>query len=332
MVKTQTKTKTIVAVALTILSIGLMLAGLYYYYGCRSHRLINKLPVNGVCGSSDGQAFAFAPIANLCGAGTPTSVTGSGPWYWNCTGTNGGTNASCSASIQNGPIITLSHSSYNFGSVDIGDSETTTITASNTGNADLTLDTISINGTGFSRQGGTCVVNGQTLAPQANCTVTARFAPSSAGSFSGSLSISSSVQNVNASLSGTGSSMSGGNTDLTIINFDSVKSPNNHDPFPVSVMVVNQGSSSTGAFTVKGYFSVDEIPNNGGLPADYLLFTWNVPGLGAGASLSNTFSVSFSGFPIHHYYYVVVKVDADDAIAESNEGNNIVTKAVYVSR
>jgi hypothetical protein len=54
-------------------------------------------PVNGVCGSSNGQTFATAPTTNLCSAGTATAVSGSGPWTWNCTGSNGGSTASCSA-------------------------------------------------------------------------------------------------------------------------------------------------------------------------------------------------------------------------------------------
>jgi len=43
-------------------------------------------PVTGVCGSSNGGSFTSTPTTNLCSAGTPTSVTGSGPWNWDCTG------------------------------------------------------------------------------------------------------------------------------------------------------------------------------------------------------------------------------------------------------
>ncbi len=232
--------------------------------------------------------------------------------------------------VLSGPHITVSPTSVNFGSVNVGSTSDRTVTVSNTGTSNLILGTLSVTGAGFSRQGGTCV-SGQTIVPQASCTIIVRFAPASAGSFSGNLSIPSNDENVNVSLSGTGS-INNGNIDLTITSLSSLKSADNYMPFPVSVTVANQGSSSSGAFTVKGYFSVDQIPNNGGLPADSLLFTWNIQGLGAGASLSNTFSVSFKGFPVGNYYYVVVKVDADNAIAESNEGNNIVTKMVYVSR
>jgi uncharacterized repeat protein (TIGR02543 family) len=59
-------------------------------------------PVNGLCGSSNGQAQGTAPTTNLCTTGTASTVTGAAQWNWTCNGTNGGTNASCSAnqSIQ----------------------------------------------------------------------------------------------------------------------------------------------------------------------------------------------------------------------------------------
>ena len=49
--------------------------------------------VNGACGSSNGGSLASAPTANLCSAGTASTVSGSGPWSWNCAGSGGGTTA-----------------------------------------------------------------------------------------------------------------------------------------------------------------------------------------------------------------------------------------------
>ncbi len=52
---------------------------------------------NGVCGPAGGHYRAIIPTgSDLCSAGTPSSVSGSGPWSWTCNGTNGGSNASCS--------------------------------------------------------------------------------------------------------------------------------------------------------------------------------------------------------------------------------------------
>ena len=61
---------------------------------------LNTSPVNGVCGSANGQTFATAPTANLCTAGAATTVTGSGPWAWNCNGANGGSTSVCSANFS----------------------------------------------------------------------------------------------------------------------------------------------------------------------------------------------------------------------------------------
>lgn len=55
---------------------------------------------NGVCGSANGVGVTSAPSSNLCSSGTATTVSGSGPWSWNCNGANGGTNASCSAPLR----------------------------------------------------------------------------------------------------------------------------------------------------------------------------------------------------------------------------------------
>ena len=58
--------------------------------------------VNGACGASNGGSFSSAPTSNLCGAGTASAVTGSGPFNWSCTGINTGTTASCTASLSTG--------------------------------------------------------------------------------------------------------------------------------------------------------------------------------------------------------------------------------------
>ena len=57
------------------------------------------VPTNGVCGASSSQALSSAFSTSLCTAGTASSVSGVGPWTWSCTGVNGGTTSSCSASL-----------------------------------------------------------------------------------------------------------------------------------------------------------------------------------------------------------------------------------------
>jgi hypothetical protein len=59
--------------------------------------------VDGVCGLSYGVAASSAPTSGLCAAGTPSQVSGSGPWSWTCTEVEGGATASCSACL--GPTV-----------------------------------------------------------------------------------------------------------------------------------------------------------------------------------------------------------------------------------
>lgn len=54
---------------------------------------------NGVCGSSNGANLISIPTTNLCKSGTASAVSGTGPWTWTCSGSSGGTTASCSANL-----------------------------------------------------------------------------------------------------------------------------------------------------------------------------------------------------------------------------------------
>lgn len=56
-------------------------------------------PVNGVCAPDKLVAQASKPNGKLCDVGTPTSVTGSGPWSWQCKGLKGGNDATCNAPL-----------------------------------------------------------------------------------------------------------------------------------------------------------------------------------------------------------------------------------------
>lgn len=55
--------------------------------------------VNGACGTSNGSSVSSTPTTNLCTTGKASAVSGTGPWNWTCDGSNGGSNASCSASV-----------------------------------------------------------------------------------------------------------------------------------------------------------------------------------------------------------------------------------------
>jgi uncharacterized repeat protein (TIGR02543 family) len=69
------------------------------------HTVAGTFALDGVCGASNGALFTIAPASNLCSFGTPSAVSGSGPWSWTCAGDNGGTAASCSANLQGTVVI-----------------------------------------------------------------------------------------------------------------------------------------------------------------------------------------------------------------------------------
>jgi hypothetical protein len=63
--------------------------------------LIPPAAVNGSCGTSNNGTFTAVPTANLCATGkaSPVSGSGSGPWSWSCSGSDGGSTASCAANL-----------------------------------------------------------------------------------------------------------------------------------------------------------------------------------------------------------------------------------------
>ena len=74
-------------------------------------------PINGSCGSADGQTFESTPSSNLCSSGSAGTVTLSDTTYsWDCNGINGGTDDSCtatySAPVTPTGVFSLSSSTY----------------------------------------------------------------------------------------------------------------------------------------------------------------------------------------------------------------------------
>ncbi len=60
---------------------------------------LDPTPVNGACGPANGTTSTVAPSAGLCSAGTASAVTGTGPWNWQCTGSNSGTTSMCTVAL-----------------------------------------------------------------------------------------------------------------------------------------------------------------------------------------------------------------------------------------
>jgi sugar lactone lactonase YvrE len=77
------------------------------------------ITINGVCGAANGQAIGSGPTqpSDLCSAGAPSAVAGSGPWTWSCAGLYGGTTASCSANPNTTYTVTFNVNSAMAGSL-----------------------------------------------------------------------------------------------------------------------------------------------------------------------------------------------------------------------
>jgi hypothetical protein len=60
--------------------------------------------VNELCGASNDLPVTRAPTTNLCTTSATSVVSGSGPWRWICTGSNG-SKAECSAPMQTEPSV-----------------------------------------------------------------------------------------------------------------------------------------------------------------------------------------------------------------------------------
>ena len=72
---------------------------------CGAYYSSSLIKSNGQCGSSAGASFQSSPTTNLCAKGSPSVITGTGPWSWTCSGVSGGSSTNCSAkkvSVING--------------------------------------------------------------------------------------------------------------------------------------------------------------------------------------------------------------------------------------
>ncbi len=135
-------------------------------------------------------------------------------------------------------VLGSNPTSLNFGSVTVGIKQSLSETVTNTGGASVTISQVAISGTGFSFTGITTPV---TLTSGQSATFTVTFTPTSAGSESGSVAVTSNASNPSLSipLSGTGSAAVGQLTvNPTTLNLGSV--------------VVGTSGSASGSLTATG--------------------------------------------------------------------------------
>jgi hypothetical protein len=138
---------------------------------------------------------------------TPAETTTDNNAKFTVAVSNAAGNATSNAAILTVNASTLllnsSSSSLSFGSVNVSSNSAKTVTLTNAGNSTLTVSNVTVSGAGFNAAG---VSSGLILTPGQVATLTATFAPSGAGSVSGSVSVASNATNSpdTISLSGTG--------------------------------------------------------------------------------------------------------------------------------
>jgi hypothetical protein len=145
--------------------------------------------------------------ANSASYITPaTKTTDSGSRFAVIVANGSGSVSSTSASLTVTPAATLllnsSSSALSFGNVNVSSTGTQNVTLTNAGNSNVTISQVLVAGAGFNSSNSSGVI----LAPGQTTTLTSTFAPSTNGSASGSITVSSNATNSPASisLSGTG--------------------------------------------------------------------------------------------------------------------------------
>ena len=134
--------------------------------------------------------------------------------------------------------MSLSPTSVNFGNVNTGSSATQNVQLSNTGNSSVTVSQIAASGTGISMSGAAAPL---TLAPAQSVTLAVKFAPTTSGAATGSLTVTNN-QGVNALAAVTGTGVQAGlSLTPSSASFGSVVSGNTNSQ---TIQVKNSGTSS----------------------------------------------------------------------------------------
>ncbi len=166
------------------------------------------------------------------------------------------------------PGISINPLSLNFSSVELPGSSSQAVIVSNIGNADLSVNSITISG--LNAEAFAQTSNCLRLAPNASCTVTVTFSPTSLGAKSATLNISSNDPNtptVNIPLAGTGIDTIPPSVSMTIS--DNILWPPNHKMVDVLI----------GGFAVDTGSGVDSVVIT--VTDKYGVYNMTVPGFGS---------------------------------------------------
>lgn len=184
-------------------------------------------PATLASGQSASFSVKFAPTSSGTSNGTLTVVS-------NASNTTLAIPVSGTGTAAVG-TLGASPSSLDFGTVTDGQSQTLSSTITNTGSASVSISQVGITGTGFAVSGITTPL---TLTAGGTATVSVKFAPTSSGSVSGTVTITSDASNASLTIgvSGTGATAAG---QLSIT------------PSTLAFGSVADGTSSSGTATLK---------------------------------------------------------------------------------
>jgi Abnormal spindle-like microcephaly-assoc'd, ASPM-SPD-2-Hydin len=208
---------------------------------------------------------------------TPQSGGGaSGSLAIGSNATNPTLNIPLSANVASAGVLSTSDSSLTFGSVQIGGSATQSETLTNSGGTSVTISQAKVSGTGFSATGLSLPM---TLSPGQSFTFGTVFAPTTGGSASGSIAVTSDASNstLNISLAGTAAVAGQLAVSPASLSFGSV--------------TVGQSKSLTASLTASG--SSITISNAGGSTSEFTISGISLP-LTLKAGQSASFTVTFT--------------------------------------
>lgn len=151
------------------------------------------------------------------------------------------------------PGLTASSNALNFGTVALGASPTLNLVITSSGTAPLTIIGASVSGAGYSLTSNTCT----TLQPGAQCTLTLKFAPPSAATFNGTLTVTHNAPGspLVVSLSGAGVGVPGVSPSATSLNFGSVVIDGSSSSRSVTLTSTGTAPLTIGATSLSGVFA-----------------------------------------------------------------------------
>jgi hypothetical protein len=224
---------------------------------------------------------------------------------------NGGVQSNASSG-NNSASLTLNTSSIDFGSVAVGSSKTSPITLTNSsdpGSASVTFSQVNVTGSSFSASTSPLPI---ILAPDQSSTITLKFAPKSAGTLTGSLSITVVGAPNPATVSLTGAGVGAGQLSVspTTLNFGTVAVGSSKNLTGTLIAGSSNVSVSSAAWNGQGYslsgitfpatvqagksvsFTVTFAPQSAGATQGSVSFVSNATNSPANVTLTGTGSQS----------------------------------------